>query len=568
MSQDVYLVPVVSTTHRLVRYGIVVGSLALAILASLFARPLIEPNPFLLFFAAVAVSAWFGGLGPGILTTVLAAFISHYIFLAPGLPLSLDVSNLARLGGFLLVALTFCVLSEARLRGAATHRFLGEASGILATSLDYAITIERVAHLLVPTLADWCAVHILEDGHTVRRLTLVHRDPTKQAMARGRAERYPLDAHATHLVPAVLRSGQAELIPRVRQAQLAAAARDADHLALLQALDARTYLCVPLRLRGQTFGTLTLARGGSRRGYRPADIALAEALADRAAVALDNARLYQTAQAEIQARQQADTVLKAERAQLARQVEARTADLQVANADLARALQAKDTFLAHMSHELRTPLNAVIGFTGTLLMKLPGPLTADQEKQLLTIQSSARHLLSLINDLLDLAKIESGTVEVNREPVVGQEMIREVVASLHPLAEQKGLRITVATPTNAIELTTDRRTLSQILINLVSNAIKFTEHGQVQLMLRECYEHDQRWIAISVADTGIGLRPEAQAKLFQAFTQVDTATSRRQEGTGLGLHVSQKLAHLLGGRITVQSEYGAGSTFTLDLPAV
>ena len=545
--------------HRRIRYGIVLGSLALALVASVFARPLIEPNPFLLFFAAVALSAWFGGLGPGVLTTVLAAFISHYIFLAPGLLLSLDMSNLARLSGFVLVALIICVLSEARIRAAATQRFLAEASGMLATSLDYIITIEHVARLIVPTLADWCAVHILEDGRTVRRLAIVHRDPAKEAMARARAERYPLDEHATRLVPAVLRSGRAELVSHVNHGQLAAAARDAEHLVLLQALDARSYVCVPLRLREQTFGTLTLARSASRRRYRVADLALVETLADRAAVALDNARLYQTAQIEIQARQEAEAALEKERALLAHQVEERTADL-------ARALRVKDTFLAHMSHELRTPLNTVLGFTGTLLMRLPGPLTADQEKQLKAVQGSAKHLLALINDILDLAKIESGTVKLNPETLICQTVIEEVIANLRPLAEHKGLPMTLALPAEEIVFYTDRRALSQILINLVNNAIKFTEQGLVQIALSERREHDQRWIAISVADTGIGLRTADQAHLFQAFRQVDTATARKQEGTGLGLHLSQNLAHLLGGQITVQSEYGLGSIFTLDLP--
>jgi two-component system sensor histidine kinase/response regulator len=233
-----------------------------------------------------------------------------------------------------------------------------------------------------------------------------------------------------------------------------------------------------------------------------------------------------------------------------------------------------------MSHELRTPLNAIIGFTGTLLMRLPGPLTADQEKQLTIVQSSARHLLSLINDLLDLAKIQSGKVELHLEPVVYQEVIGEVAANLRQLAEQKGLRFDLAVPDEPIVLQTDRRALSQIIINLTNNAIKFTEYGSVQVSLRR-RANDQGQIAaketaaplvvglsslveFAVYDTGIGIRAEDQAGLFEAFTQARPAFAR--EGTGLGLHLSQRLAELLGGSIEFTSAFGQGSLFTLLIP--
>ena len=239
--------------------------------------------------------------------------------------------------------------------------------------------------------------------------------------------------------------------------------------------------------------------------------------------------------------------------------------LQEKNVELESANQAKDRFLATMSHELRTPLNAIIGFTGTLLMKLPGPLTPDQDKQLQTIQSSAKHLLSLINDLLDLAKIESGKVQVNLEPVACESVVEEVLTALRPLAESKGLKLEAHIPGQNLIAMTDRRALSQILINLTNNAIKFTEKGGVRLEVRQHHENGRVRTEISVADTGMGIRPEDQAKLFQAFTRVTTDDARRFEGTGLGLHLSQKLAQLLGGFITLESEYGKGSRFTLVL---
>src|SRR3989440_10091746 len=236
---------------------------------------------------------------------------------------------------------------------------------------------------------------------------------------------------------------------------------------------------------------------------------------------------------------------------------------------LADANQAKDRFLASMSHELRTPLNAIIGFTGTLLMKLPGPLNADQEKQLRTVQTGARHLLALINDLLDLAKIESGKVELTVGPADCKDVVEEVAASLRPQAEAKGLEFTV-TASRGLTTRSDRRALSQIIINLTNNAIKFTERGSVRLNAERRDESGSRTleinVEISVADTGVGIRHEDQEKLFAAFSQVTSRTGQAQEGTGLGLHLSQKLAEALGGRIELKSEYGRGSTFTLVLP--
>jgi protein-histidine pros-kinase len=234
------------------------------------------------------------------------------------------------------------------------------------------------------------------------------------------------------------------------------------------------------------------------------------------------------------------------------------------NVELEQASRAKDHFLATMSHELRTPLNAILGFTSILLMKLPGPLTAEQEKQLRTVHTSANHLLSLINDLLDLAKIESGKVELNFEPVDCQGVLQDVVAALLPQAEAKGLRFAMRAPGKDIVVQSDRRLLHQVLLNLANNAIKFTDSGSVHLeLVRESAEGLTRTL-FRVSDTGIGIRQEDQARLFQAFTQVGAARTRR-EGSGLGLYYSQKMAEVLGGAITFQSEFGCGSTFSLAL---
>jgi len=201
-------------------------------------------------------------------------------------------------------------------------------------------------------------------------------------------------------------------------------------------------------------------------------------------------------------------------------------------------------------------------------MKLPGPLTADQEKQLNTIRTSARHLLSIINDLLDLAKIESGKVKLNPEPIVCQSVIEEVTSALRPMALAKGLAFEVSVPPEEVTVRTDRRALSQILINISNNAIKFTQKGKIAVSLERQRQNGNNFVVITVTDTGVGIKQEDQAKLFQAFAQLDDSTVRRFEGTGLGLHLSQKLASLLGAQISLVSEYERGTAFTISIPDI
>jgi two-component system, NtrC family, sensor kinase len=294
----------------------------------------------------------------------------------------------------------------------------------------------------------------------------------------------------------------------------------------------RTALGVPMLREGVPIGVLGLSRSEVRL-FTDKQIELVSTFADQAAIAIENVRLFD--------------------------------EIQDKNRQLQLASENKSQFLSSMSHELRTPLNAIIGLTEMMVTNASRFGTEKALEPLRRVNAAGNHLLSLINEVLDLSKIEAGKLELNPEAVNLARLIDEVIGTAGQLAEKNHNRLTVEAQENLGALTADSMRLKQILLNLLSNACKFTKEGEVALRVRRVAD-GRDWIELAVADTGIGLTAEQQAKLFQEFTQADSLTARRYGGTGLGLALSRKLARMMGGDVTVTSEPGRGSVFAVRLP--
>ncbi len=325
-------------------------------------------------------------------------------------------------------------------------------------------------------------------------------------------------------------------------------------------------LTVPIRAKDAVVGVLDV-QSKQRDAFDADDVRVMETLAGEVAIAIENARLYEAAQQEIAERRQAEVALAEERAQLEQRIIERTADLRQANLDLIHAMRAKDEFLATMSHELRTPLNAILGKAETLQEGIFGPMNVNQLNSLHLIEESGRHLLALINDILDVAKIESEKLTLDFEPVSLSSVCEASLRIIKQTADQKHLTVsaTLDAAIAARPVLADGRRLKQILINLLNNAVKFTpDGGQIGLEVRG--DAAQETFSFIVWDTGIGIADADRGRLFQPFVQLDSSLARQYPGTGLGLVLVDRLAALHGGQVSMESVLGQGSRFTVTLP--
>ncbi|HEY9227071.1 MAG TPA: GAF domain-containing sensor histidine kinase [Gemmatimonadaceae bacterium] len=401
-------------------------------------------------------------------------------------------------------------------------QLVDEASRLLASSLDYETTVAAAARLAVPRFADWCAVDLLVDGE-IRQLALVHVDPAMVQRARELAAKYPTPIDAPTGVPHVIRTGQPQLITRITDDTLREFAQDEEHLKIMRSAGMHSAMIVPMIARGTTIGALTLISVRPSVEYDADSLALADQLARRAAIAIDNARLYRAALA---------------------------------------ANESKAAFLATMSHELRTPLTAIIGYEELLAEGITGHVSDEQRHQLGRIKASAKHLLSLIDQILLFTRVDAGreTVETNR--VVVKPFVEEALSMVGPKAEEKGLQLSADPIDPRLTLETDANKLRQMLLNLLTNAIKFTKQGRVVVCVHDTVEA----VTFEVQDTGLGIARDDLDRIFDPFWQVEQSKARNTTGTGLGLTVTRRLAELLGGTVSVESEPSVGSTFRIVLP--
>ena len=454
-----------------------------------------------------------------------------------------DIGFLEALASVAGQALERTALYESERRARIRASYLSDASALLASSLDEEDAVRAAARAAVPHLADWCIVDVLEEDGTLRQLAVAHVDPAKVDWARAYRRRYPPELAAAQGVGPVVRTGTSAVYREVTDEMLAASARDPDHLALMRGIGFTSVMIVPLTSRGRTLGAFTFVAAESQHRYTAEDVALAEELGRRAGTAVDTARLYREAQrAEVEARQ---------------------------------ASRAKSEFLATMSHEIRTPVNAIIGYTELLELGISGPVTADQRAQLERIRASGHHLTRLINEVLDLAKIEARQMSVQPLPGLVGDAAEAALALVRPAAAAKQLRLSDQCEGEpGASYLGDPHRVQQILVNLLSNAIKFTPRGgSVRVWCDSATPPPASlggmgdpWIRVTVRDTGIGIAADALERVFEPFQQVETGYTRTKDGTGLGLTISRRLARLMGGDVMVESEPGRGSTFTLWLP--
>jgi signal transduction histidine kinase/ActR/RegA family two-component response regulator len=419
---------------------------------------------------------------------------------------------------------TFTDVTE-RKRNEESLRFLAEASDVLASSLDSEGTLSAVAQLAVPRVADWSAVHVPDEEGSVRVVAVVHGDPERLALAQELQQRYPPIPSTPGGICHVLQKGESTLVMDIAETHLATYARDAEHLAMIRRLGLKSIIIVPLQARGRTLGSLTFATAESGRRYGPPDLALAEDLARRAGLAMDNARLFR---------------------------EATDAD------------RRKDEFLAVLGHELRNPLAPVRNSLHILRSRCGDDAKATGVIEMMERQVT--HMVRLVDDLLDVARIARGKLELRKQQVDLAALVARSIEAVRPFLDDRRHRLGLALSGGPLRLEADPARLEQVLCNLLHNAGKYTAPGG---RIRLTVGREGDFAVIRVQDNGIGIRPDMLSRIFEMFTQADRVPGGMSEGLGLGLTLVRSLVEMHGGMVSVTSPgLGQGSEFVVHLPLV
>jgi PAS domain S-box-containing protein len=412
-----------------------------------------------------------------------------------------------------------------RKRAEQAARFLADASKSLATLVDSGSTMQKVARLAVPFFADWCAVDMVEEEGSLRRVAVAHVDPSKVELAQELHRRYPPDPDAPQGAWNILRTGQSEIISEITESMLMERVKDEELLRIMRELGLKSYIGVPLQTRGKTVGIITFIAAESGRRYQATDLAVAEELAHRAAIAIENARLFS---------------------------EVREAD------------RRKDEFLAMLAHELRNPLAPIRNALHIMKQSGPGGSVGEQVREMMERQ--VQHMTRMVDDLLDVSRITRGKIELRKEVVDLASVVSRTVEAIRPLIEDRHQELTVELPRDSVRLEADPTRLEQVLANLLNNAAKYTDHeGHIWLSA----EQKGGELVLRVKDTGMGLAADMLSRIFEPFVQSDRVLHHSQGGLGIGLTLVRSLVEMHGGTVSAHSDgLGRGSEFVVRLPAL
>lgn len=399
--------------------------------------------------------------------------------------------------------------------------FLAEASSVLSSSLDYERTLRTVAQLAVPHIADWCAVDMVNDAGAVERLAVAHVDPEKVRWAEDLRRREPVDLSAPTGLAKVIRTGQSEFYPEITDDMLVAAAKDEEHLALLRSIGFSSAMIVPLTVQGQTLGGITFVAAESGRHFAPAALAIAENLANRAALAVENARLYGQSQ---------------------------------------RAVALRDDFISVASHELKTPVTSLKIHAQLLQKQAERRGDESLARSVTKMNGQIDKLTQLIGDLLDVSRAESGHLALNLAAVDLDRLIAEVVESVQQTTDRHRI---IVDGVIRRSLYADRERLGQVFTNLITNAVKYSPDAD-RVVVR--LAAGEAGASIEVEDFGIGIAAEHHDKIFNRFYRVGSPDEKTFPGLGMGLYISHEIVRRHEGTLDVESATGSGSVFRVILP--